>query len=87
MSRAGEKGILKLLRSGQTLRVLKTGGDELFGGWIEWILLVHLKRCRALGKPSLPAPAIKLVCLVYRKAGLKYLFRSQGHSIYCYLGR
>jgi SAM-dependent methyltransferase len=70
-----------------SLRVIETGGDELVGNWIEWILLVHQKRCRVLGKRSLPVPAIKCLSLVYRKTGMKYLFRAQGHSIYCYLGR
>lgn len=71
------------------LRLLKTGGDRLFGADLERILLEHRKFCQILQKPNhgLPAWAVKTFSLFYRKAGLKYLFNSQGHSIYCYLGR
>jgi len=53
------------------------------------ILLGHRQLCQVLQKPYLGLPpwAIKTLCLLYRKAGLKYLFPSRGHSIYCYLGR
>lgn len=71
------------------LRVLKTGGNRLFGAEIQMILLGHRQLCQALQKPyqGLPPWAIKTLCLLYRKTGFKYLFHSQGHSIYCYLGR
>jgi 2-polyprenyl-3-methyl-5-hydroxy-6-metoxy-1,4-benzoquinol methylase len=71
------------------LRAIKTGGNQLLGSEIEVNLLGHRELCRILQKPyhGLPPVAIRAVCLFYRKAGLKYLFNSQGHSIYCCLGR
>jgi SAM-dependent methyltransferase len=71
------------------LRVIKTGGNQLLGSEIEMNLLGHREICHALQKPyrGLPPLAIKGLCLLYRKAGLKYLLKSRGHSIYCYLGK
>jgi len=71
------------------LRVLKTGGNRLLGLELESVLLEHRRNCATLEKPrrGLPPSLIKLVGFVYRKTGMKYIFRSQGHSIYCYLTR
>ena len=71
------------------LRVIKTGGDQLVGADLQRILLGHRQLCQTLQKPyrGLPPWAIKALCLLYRKTGLKYLCHSQGHSVYCYLGR
>jgi SAM-dependent methyltransferase len=76
--------------AGQTgLQVVKTGGDRLLGSALEMYLLGHRRRCKVLKKPyrGLPVAGIKVISQVYRKTGLKYIFRSQGHSIYCYLKR
>ena len=71
------------------LRVIKTGGDQLLGSFVELILSGHRQRCQALGKPyhGLPPFGIKLISQVYRKTGLKRVFMSQGHSLYCFLER
>jgi SAM-dependent methyltransferase len=71
------------------LAVVKTGGNRLLGAEIEKTLLEHRQHCLTLQKPyhGLPPFLIKSLCFVYRKTGLKYLFNSQGHSIYCYLER
>lgn len=71
------------------LRVLETGGDRLLGADLQRILLEHRQLCQTLHKPyrGLPPWAIKTLCLLYRKAGLKFLFPAQGHSLYCYLTR
>jgi SAM-dependent methyltransferase len=75
------------MRSG--LRVVETGGDRLLGAAIQDILLGHRERCCALDKPyhGLPPMGIKVVSQIYRKTGLKWLFSSQGQSVYCYLSR
>jgi SAM-dependent methyltransferase len=79
----------KTLARQVNLRVLETGGDRLLGADLQRILLVHRQLCQTLYKPyrGLPPWTIKTLCLIYRKTGLKYLCRSQGHSIYCYLVR
>jgi hypothetical protein len=71
------------------LRVIQTGGNQLFGLDLQMNLLRHRELCQILQKPyrGLSPWAINTLCLLYRKTGLKYLFPSQGHSIYCYLGR
>jgi len=71
------------------LRVVKTGGDLLLGSGIQMTLLEHRQDCLTLRKPYHGPPPflIKLLCFIYRKTGLKYLVRSQGHSIHCYLQR
>jgi hypothetical protein len=71
------------------LRVIKTGGNQLRGAELQMNLLGHRQLCQTLQKPyrGLPPWAIKTACLLYRKTGLKYLFASQGHSIYCFLER
>lgn len=70
-----------------SLRVIQSGGDPLLGSFIELILLEHRQRCRALGKPyhGLSPFGIKFIAQIYRKSGLKFAFKSQGHSIYCFL--
>jgi 2-polyprenyl-3-methyl-5-hydroxy-6-metoxy-1,4-benzoquinol methylase len=70
------------------LVVLETGGNRLFGRDLEMTLLSHRQNCLRLQKPykGLPPLAIKTLCFFYRKAGLKFVFNSQGHSIYCHLG-
>ena len=53
------------------------------------VLLGHRQYCQVLGKTyrGLPAPAIAAAAQVYRKLGFKYIFASQGLSIYCYLSQ
>jgi SAM-dependent methyltransferase len=71
------------------LRVVKTGGDPCLGAGLQMGLLEHRQDCLTLNKPyrGLPPFLIKSLCFIYRKAGLKYIFKSQGHSIHCYLER
>jgi len=71
------------------LRVTKTGGDQLLGSEYQNTLLEHRRLCRALQKPyhGLPPFFIKCLGFIYRKTGMKFVFKSQGHSIYCYLSR
>ena len=71
------------------LDVIKSGGNQLLGSELEGIFLANREHCLALNKryrgPS--AVVIKLLSFVYRKTGMKYLFHSQGHSIFCFLKR
>jgi SAM-dependent methyltransferase len=69
------------------LTVERVGGDQLFGGALHDILLANYRNCLALGKPvsGLNPALIRWISFCYRKAGLKYLFRGQGHSIFCFL--
>ena len=71
------------------LKVVKSGGNQLLGSEIEETLLANREHCLTLGKgyrgPG--AAIIKLSSFVYRKTGMKHLFRSQGHSIFCFLRR
>jgi 2-polyprenyl-3-methyl-5-hydroxy-6-metoxy-1,4-benzoquinol methylase len=71
------------------LRVLKTGGNQLLGSELQNILLEHRRYCQTLKKPyrGLPPFLIKWLGFIYRKTGMKYIFTSQGHSLYCYLSR
>ena len=71
------------------LRVVKTGGDPLLGSGIQMTLLEHRQDCLTLRKPYHGPPPflIKPLCFIYRKTGMKYFVRSQGHSIHCYLQR
>jgi SAM-dependent methyltransferase len=71
------------------LAVIKTGGNQLLGSELEANLLGNRDCCLALGKSyGGPSPAvIKLLAFLYRKTGMKYIFRSQGHSIFCFLKR
>jgi len=71
------------------LRVFKTGGNRLLGSEFQNVLLHHRRLCQIMQKPyrGLPPFLIKCLAFVYRKGGMKYLFNSQGHSIYCYLKR
>jgi SAM-dependent methyltransferase len=71
------------------LRVLKTGGNQLLGSEYQNILLDHRRLCRTVQKPyrGLPPFLIKWIGFIYQKTGMKYVFNSQGHSIYCYLSR
>jgi hypothetical protein len=71
------------------LRVSRTGGNQLLGSEFESVLLEHRRNCQTLKKPyrGLPPAVIKLLGFIYRKTGMKHVFKSQGHSIYCYLSR
>jgi 2-polyprenyl-3-methyl-5-hydroxy-6-metoxy-1,4-benzoquinol methylase len=71
------------------LRVAKAGGNQLLGAEFRDILLEHRRYCQTLQKPyrGLPPFLIKSIGFIYRKTGMKYIFTSQGHSIYCYLTR
>jgi SAM-dependent methyltransferase len=71
------------------LRVSRTGGNQLLGSELESVLLEHRRNCQTLKKPyrGLPPAAIQLFGFIYRKTGMKHIFKSQGHSIYCYLAR
>jgi SAM-dependent methyltransferase len=69
-----------------SLAVVKSGGNQLLGTELEETLLDNRRLCLALGKPAGPNQVlIKWITFCYRKAGLKYLFRGQGHSIFCFL--
>jgi len=71
------------------LKVIETGGNQLLGSELESALLEHRQNCKTLKKPNrgLPTIGIKLLGFFYRKTGMKHIFKSQGHSIYCYLSR
>lgn len=71
------------------LRVLKTGGNRLLGSELETNLLGHRRFCQILQKPyhGLSPRAVKILCFLYRKLGMKHFFPARGHGIYCYLGR
>jgi SAM-dependent methyltransferase len=71
------------------LRVSKTGGNQLLGSELQSSLMEHLRNCRTLQKPyrGLPPFLINLLGFAYRKTGMKHIFKSQGHSIYCFLTR
>jgi SAM-dependent methyltransferase len=71
------------------MTVVKSGGNHLLGGELEGTLLANREHCLALGKDHRGAsPAIiKLLAFLYRKTGMKHVFRSQGHSTFCFLQR
>jgi SAM-dependent methyltransferase len=71
------------------LRVSKAGGNQLLGSELQSILLEHRRYCQAAHKPyrGLPPFLIKCLGFIYRKTGMKYIFTSQGHSVYCFLMR
>lgn len=71
------------------LVIVASGGDQLLGRDMEKILLANREHCLVLGKPYRgPSTAvIRLLGFIYRKTGMKYFFRSQGHSIFCFLKR
>lgn len=71
------------------LRVIRVGGNRLYGLELKAVLLQHRKHCRALQKPyyGLPPILIKIVSKIYRLAALRHVFSSQGGSIYCFLGK
>ncbi len=71
------------------LTVVRSGGNQLLGSEIESTLLNHREHCRALHKNynGLSPAIIALVAFLYRKTGMKYVFRSQGHSIFAFLQR
>lgn len=83
------KADFALLARRTGLRVVETGGDPLLGSAIQSVLLGHRDRCLALGKPyrGLPPFGIALLSQLFRKTGLKHLFRKQGQTIYCFLER
>jgi SAM-dependent methyltransferase len=71
------------------LRMLETGGNRLLGSEWQNTFLEHRRHCQTLQKPYRGLPPFLIQCLgfIYRKTGMKYIFNSQGHSIYCYLSR
>jgi SAM-dependent methyltransferase len=71
------------------LEIVKSGGNQLLGNELEGNLLANREHFLALHKTYHgPSPTIiKLRGFFYRKTGMKYVFRSQGHSIFCYLER
>lgn len=71
------------------MRVVRRGGNQLLGSELQTILLANRTAHLALEKKyyGFGVSEIKLLAFAYRKAGLKHLFRSQGHSIFCYLQR
>lgn len=79
----------RTLANSAGLRLLKTGGNRLFGREIEHCLLEHRQDCALLNRPyhGPPKLLVKTIAFIYRKTGAKYVFNSQGHSIYCYLTR
>jgi 2-polyprenyl-3-methyl-5-hydroxy-6-metoxy-1,4-benzoquinol methylase len=68
------------------LRLIKSGSDLLLGSDLEFIWNTHRKLAPVIGRrPTRGTPGLtQLVCLVYRKAGLKFLFPRLGRSIYAY---
>jgi SAM-dependent methyltransferase len=68
------------------LRLVKSGGDMLFGSGFETSWRLHNQLASVLGKPGSRCGLrlVRLVSLLYRKAGLKYLFPRWGTSIYSY---
>jgi SAM-dependent methyltransferase len=71
------------------MTVISSGGNELLGRDLAEYLLGNRLYHLTLGKTYFgPGPtSIKLLSFLYRKTGMKYLFRSQGHSIFCFLQR
>lgn len=71
------------------LRLLEMGGNRLLGSVLVENLLIHRRNCQVIGKPykGFSPQTINVIGYVYRKTGMKYIFNSQGHSIYCFLGR
>ena len=71
------------------LKVTRSGGDRLLGTTVTDAFLSHRKNCIAVNKfyRFLPPALIKFAGFAYRKAGLKYVFTKQGHSVYCFLQR
>ena len=71
------------------LEIIKAGGNQLLGSELETNLFMNRELCLALGKThaGLSPRLIKLLAFVYRKSGMKFLFRSHGHSIFCFARR
>jgi SAM-dependent methyltransferase len=71
------------------LTMVRSGGNQLLGSELEGNLLANREHFLALHKTYRgPGPAIiKLLAFLYRKTGMKHIFRSQGHSIFCFLER
>ncbi len=71
------------------LELVQSGGDVLLGSGIEQLWQLHNRLACVLGKrgrwggETLP----RLVSLVYRKTGMKFLFPRRGRSIYAYFCR
>jgi SAM-dependent methyltransferase len=80
---------LRMLSERCGLIVVRSGGDQLLGSELEGILLANRVHCLALRKTYWgPSPVIiRLLSFLYRKTGMKHVFRSQGHSIFCFLRR
>jgi SAM-dependent methyltransferase len=68
------------------LRLVKSGGDKLFGAGLETSWRVNNQLASVLGRPGsrYGLRLVRLASLLYRKAGLKYLFPRWGTSIYGY---
>lgn len=71
------------------LRLLKVGSNRLLGRELTQNLLIHRRSCKVAGKPynGFSPRIINSIGWIYRKTGLKFIFNSQGHSLYCFLGR
>jgi len=71
------------------LVIVKSGGNQLLGSEVESTLLANRDHCQVLHKAyhGLNPAEIKLLAFFYRKTGMKHIFRSQGHSIFCFLAR
>lgn len=69
------------------MKVLKLGGQQLLGSELERILIDRSHYSRTLKRPTwlIPDKLARALSFLYRKMGMKYLFRAQGHSIYCFL--
>jgi len=80
---------LQLLSERCGLTVARSGGNQLLGSELEETLFANRSHWLALGKMYRgPNPAvIKILGFLYRKTGMKYIFRSQGHSIFSFLKR
>lgn len=71
------------------MTVERSGGNQLLGADLELTLLANFGHYQELHK-AYRGPKVSMIRrlgLFYRKTGMKYLFRSQGHSIFCFLRR
>jgi SAM-dependent methyltransferase len=68
------------------LRLIETGGDILAGTDIEYFWKLQSRLMPAVNRPPWPGRNTfgKMVSLVYRKTGMKHLFRHRGISLYGY---
>jgi 2-polyprenyl-3-methyl-5-hydroxy-6-metoxy-1,4-benzoquinol methylase len=68
------------------LRLVSSGTDQLFGSEIEQRWLAHNQSAQVLGKSIYPGGNLlpKVISQIYRKLGLKHLFKAHGNSHYAF---